>query len=298
MSIEALPWRGPGPGRPDLPLPPGKMPLPTTGACRKRWRYLAAFSDELMLCAARVQVGPSQTFWAVCDRENGELHERTRTRAGRPRRGLDARAARRAGSSIGPDGGDAGADRGEAPAGEVRGFLRVGEGSGPSPCARRRGRLRLDPQARDVPVSCDVRVGERAGRSRRAGSRTSRPAITPATRSGAGRPGVGTATTAARSAGTWSSGINDPPERSERAIWVDGEPCEPGRSSFDGLEAIGFDDGARLEFSAEAERRAARTSSLVQLLLPPAVRDFSGTLPGGIELESGLGVMEHHDARW
>ena len=25
---------------------------------------------------------------------------------------------------------------------------------------------------------------------------------------------------------------------------------------------------------------------------------FSGALPGGLELASGLGVMEHHDAHW
>ena len=25
---------------------------------------------------------------------------------------------------------------------------------------------------------------------------------------------------------------------------------------------------------------------------------FSGTLPGGVELATGLGVMEHHRARW
>ena len=62
----ALPWRGPGPDRPDLPLPPGKVPLRHNGVWRKRWRYLAAFSDELLLCAARIGVGPvSQTVWAV-----------------------------------------------------------------------------------------------------------------------------------------------------------------------------------------------------------------------------------------
>ncbi len=32
--------------------------------------------------------------------------------------------------------------------------------------------------------------------------------------------------------------------------------------------------------------------------LPRAVRDVRGTLPGGIELAHGLGVVEHHRARW
>ena len=74
-----LPWRGPGDGRPDLPLPPGKVPVRRNGSWRKRWSYLGAFSDELLVCAARVQVGPvGQTFWAVWDRERRRLHERTR----------------------------------------------------------------------------------------------------------------------------------------------------------------------------------------------------------------------------
>jgi hypothetical protein len=25
---------------------------------------------------------------------------------------------------------------------------------------------------------------------------------------------------------------------------------------------------------------------------------FAGTMPGGLELDHGLGVMEHHDAHW
>ena len=45
----------------------------------KRWRYVAFFSDELMGCAATVQIGPArQTFWALLDRTSGELRERTR----------------------------------------------------------------------------------------------------------------------------------------------------------------------------------------------------------------------------
>ena len=80
MTAEGLPWRGPGSERPDLPVPPGKVPLRRGGSWRKRWRYLGAFSEELLLCAARVQVGPvGQTFWAIWERGDGVLHERTRT---------------------------------------------------------------------------------------------------------------------------------------------------------------------------------------------------------------------------
>src|SRR6201989_1386482 len=67
------PWRGPGPGRPDLPLPPGPMPLWRDGALRKRWRYVGFYGEGVMLCAARAEVGPTgQCFWALWDREAGQ----------------------------------------------------------------------------------------------------------------------------------------------------------------------------------------------------------------------------------
>ena len=51
----------------------------------KRWRYVAVFCEELMACAAVVQVGPArQSFWAVLSRRDSRLRERTRLL---PRRG-------------------------------------------------------------------------------------------------------------------------------------------------------------------------------------------------------------------
>jgi hypothetical protein len=94
------------------------------------------------------------------------------------------------------------------------------------------------------------------------------------------------------------SGINDPPESSERAIWIDGEPTEPGPVTFDDLEAITFGDGSRLEFAGECERRRDENRMLVRYSYRQPLGTFSGTLPGGIELATGLGVMEHHDAHW
>ena len=93
------------------------------------------------------------------------------------------------------------------------------------------------------------------------------------------------------------SGINDPPERSERAIWVDGKPSEPAPVRFEGLEAIDL-DGGRLEFSASCERRKEERRAFVSYTYRQPFGSFTGTLPGGLELERGLGVMEHHDAHW
>ena len=83
MAISGIPWRGPGPGRPDLPLPPGPMPLWRDGALRKRWRYVGFYGEDLMLCAARAEVGPtSQCFWALWDREGGRELDHTSLRPG------------------------------------------------------------------------------------------------------------------------------------------------------------------------------------------------------------------------
>ena len=54
------------------------MPLRSNGQTRKRWRYVGVFGEELMLCAARAQIGPlSQSFWVFWDR-SGRHDARTR----------------------------------------------------------------------------------------------------------------------------------------------------------------------------------------------------------------------------
>jgi hypothetical protein len=83
MASVEIPWRGPGEGRPDLPLPPGPMPLRRDGQNRKRWRYVGLFGEEVMLCAARAEIGPlTQSFWILLDRQSGEQHAHTALRPG------------------------------------------------------------------------------------------------------------------------------------------------------------------------------------------------------------------------
>ena len=109
--------------------------------------------------------------------------------------------------------------------------------------------------------------------------------------------GVGRAADGRSLAWNLVEGINDPPQGSERAIWIDGEPAEPRPVSFRGLDAIGFADGASLDFQPECER--ARSDSL--LLVRSRYRLRFGSFSGGLEglpLSDGLGVMEMHDAVW
>ena len=63
-------------------------------------------------------------------------------------------------------------------------------------------------------------------------------------------------------------------------------------------EAIAFDDGARLDFSAETERRKEEKRMFVSYTYRQPFGTFSGSLAGGFELARGFGVMEHHDAHW
>jgi hypothetical protein len=303
---EGLPWRGPGPGRPDLPLPPAKVPLRRSGSWRKRWRYLGAFSEELLLCAARVGVGPlGQTFWAVWDREAAEMRERTRM-LGPIARGEvwteDADTDDAGRIDWVPDGGAA-LVRIEAPArGDseaLRAFLRVGEGEwveSVCPTGDRGGGYTWT-RKRVVRVECDVRIAERRIRCEARGIEDESCGYHPSHTVWDWSAGVGRSTDGRDLAWNLVSGINDPPQRSERTIWVEGVPSEPAPVSFDGLEAIAL-EGGRLEFRAECERRKEERQAFVRYSYRQPFGTFTGTLPGGLELERGLGVMEHHDAHW
>jgi Protein of unknown function (DUF2804) len=310
VSTEGLPWRGPGPRRPDLPLPPEERPkLRQNGNWRKRWRYLSAFSDEVMLCAARVGVGPfGQTFWAVWDREARELTERTRMIIPMLARGEVWTEHSPDENEPGqvewaPDGGklrvriEAPERKGDA---RTRAFLGV-ESAGPwaeAVCATGEGDGWVWTRKRPVVVDVDVRFGDRRIRCQARGIEDESCGYHPHQTVWDWSAGVGTTVDGRAIAWNLVSGVNDPPERSERAIWVGGAVSEPSPVTFEGLEAINFGDGARLVCNAEAERSRTESKPIVSYSYRQPFGTFKGTLPGGLELSSGFGVMEHHDANW
>src|SRR5262249_20582778 len=111
--------------------------------------------------------------------------------------------------------------------------------------------------------------------------------------------GVGEAPDGTPLAWNLVSGVNDPPRGSERAVWVDGRPHEPARVAFaQDLSSIRGDDGPELRFTPEADRPRRDALLLVRSESRAPCGTFAGTLPGGIALARGLGVMEHHRARW
>jgi hypothetical protein len=253
----------------------GRRPL-------KRWRYVGVFCEELMACAALVQVGPArQTFWAVLSRGDGRLYERTRLV---PRRGaveLDDGSMR-----IHDDGvfldlvleEEAGIQA-RCPHGRQEVWTRKQAGVGA------RGRISLGGRPfREIEALAvvDDTAGYHARHTEWWWS------------AGVGEGPDGTAL-------AWNlvSGVNDPLSGSERAVWVAGEPAETPPVSFtSGLELISCDDGSDLEFVAEAERSRSENLVIVKSDYRAPFGSFSGTLPGGVPLARGLGVVEHHRALW
>lgn len=260
------------------------MPLLREGRLRKRWRWVGAFGDRWMVFAADVEVGPVPVrFWGLLDRSSGRLLERSR-------RGLPLRRP-----EVTFSGDDLVLDSSLA-------SIRLGFGeSEPVECVcptadgnytwtRKRcgmgvaGEIALDGETH--PFEGRGVIDESAG-------------YHPRHTAWSWSAGVGRSRDGRDVAWNLVSGINDPASASERAIWVDGSPSEPGPVSFDGLEAIGFADGSTLRFAVEAERsHSERLPPLVSSAYRAPLGSFTGALADGIELEYGLGVMERHEATW
>jgi len=279
MDSTTLPWRGPGDDRPDLPLPPGPMPLRRDGQLRKRWRYIGVFAPELMLCAARAEVGPlGQSFWVMWNRE-GRCH--------------DARTMLRPGSrEVTMDGA-----RLEIDSPDLRASLRLGQalpieticpsGSGWGWTRKRAG----------VPIEGTVEVPGRCWRISARGVDDESAGYHQRHTSWRWSAGVGHAEDGRRLAWNLVEGVNDPPERSERAVWVDGEPAEPPPARFRGMEGIDLGGEDHLDFDSESAHARDENFVLIRSRYRHRFGTFSGSL-GGHPLAEGLGVMEEHDAVW
>jgi Protein of unknown function (DUF2804) len=277
--VSLTPWRGPGPGRPDLPLPPDPMPLFRGGRLRKRWRYLGVFGPEVMLCAARVEIGPlRQSFWAIWDRERRRLHEQTRM--------LRTAAVKMDGQDVAIDTRGVGAD------------LRVGEAA-PVECFYPSGERAYTwtRKRAGVPVSGTIEAGGRSWSIAAEGVADESAGYHARHTSWRWSAGVGRAVDGRAVAWNLVRGLNDPERGSERAIWVDGTPGEPAPVCFSELESIEFAGGPRLDFAVESER--ARDDNLLALRSRYRHRfgTFSGSLDG-LGLAEAFGVMEEHEAVW
>jgi hypothetical protein len=95
------------------------------------------------------------------------------------------------------------------------------------------------------------------------------------------------------------TGIHDAPHDSERTVWVDGVPQEVGPVTFAAdLSSVTFPEGGGLDFTEWSAREEHMNVLLMRSDYRQPFGTFTGTLPGGIELAEGYGVMETHDVRW
>lgn len=274
-----LPWRGPGPGRPELPLPPGRMPLRRHGQTRKRWRYVAVFAPEVMLCAARAQVGPvGQAFWVLWDRNERRRYTGTSLRPG-------GRAVRMDGPAV------------EIATRELRASLRFGDATAVESICPSGSGWGWTRKRAGVPVSGTVEAGGRRWQVDGLGVDDESAGYHRRQTSWHWSAGVGSAADGRTVAWNLVEGINDPPQDSERAVWIEGEPHEPAPVTFRGMEAVEFAAGEPLEFTQECERARNENFLLVRSRYKHRFGSFTGSLDG-IQLAEGLGVMEKHDALW
>lgn len=255
------------------------MPLRSRGQTRKRWRYVGFYGPDLMLCAARAQVGPlGQCFWALWDRDSGRSYANTRLRPGSSEVRMD-----------GP--------RIEIEARELRASLLLGDsapvevicpsGSGWGWTRKRSG----------VPISGTIETAERRLQVDGHGVDDQSAGYQKRQTSWHWSAGIGQATDGRPVAWNLVEGINDPPANSERAIWLDGEPVEPAPVSFRGLSGVEFADGAQLTFTAGSERARDDNFLVFRSSYRHLFGDFRGSLDG-VELAEGFGVIEQHDAVW
>jgi hypothetical protein len=280
----SLPLRWPA-GRPPphLPvaIPPARLAAVRGGRPLKRWRYVAAFADELMLCAAAAAVGPGRSsWWAILDRRRGILAERTRLLG----RGL---------VRFGPDGRVRVADRG------VRIDMTIDEGCGVE-CLNAHGAQYVWTRKQAArPVRGRVVIGGRT-------IELDGLAVVDDTAGYHAREtewwwsaGVGRAADGTPVGWNLVSGVNDGPTASERSIWTADGAREVGPVRFaPDLEAVFFVDGGGLTFAAEAVRLRRDGLLVVRSDYRQPFGRFAGSLPGVGDLDRGLGVMEHHTARW
>ncbi|WP_344419275.1 DUF2804 domain-containing protein [Amycolatopsis minnesotensis] len=268
-AVETLPWRGTG----EAPLDPARLPRMRGLRPLKRWRYVGVYGGRVQLCAGVVRIaGAPQSFWAVHHRDGGVFRERTVLRKAV---GLDDGTVRFHGRGVT-------AELKLVPAGER---VAVVSRHGAHPVWTRKtplrvtGELTIDGVA--VPVDAPGLQDDSAGHHARV-TRWSWSA------------GCGTA--ADGGAVTWNlvDGLHDAATSSERTVWVDGVAREVPPVAF----APDLSSAGDLRFEVEAERARHDRLLVVDSAYRQPFGTFTGTLPGGVVLREGYGVMERHDVRW
>jgi hypothetical protein len=279
-AVHELPTRGDDVAALDLPLPPGKMPLMRGARQLKRWRYVGVYGPELMLCAGRARVGLiPQGFWGVAERGR-PLRDRT---------AIGGAGVRFDGSRLLIDDGGVRADIVVEERGGVESVNPhpTGTDSGGYVWTRKqagvpaRGSVEID--GRRIEIDALAVVDETAGYHARHTNWL-------------WSAGVGRARGGERVGWNLVNGVNDGPVASERSVWVDGAAVEVP------LVEIAADLSRAGDLEFHEWPGSARVDDTNVLVFASRYRqpfgEFSGSLPGGVELAEGYGVMESHQVVW
>ncbi|WP_320669236.1 DUF2804 family protein [Patulibacter defluvii] len=289
------PLAAPTAARPRVPLPPDRLPLVRDRRLRKGWRYVGYFGEELSLCLALAYVGPlRQAFWAVWDRREGRLHERTYRHAAGVRMtpGHAALSTREVGFDL------RFAEQDGAPMETVTPY------GGAYAWTVKRGAIAL---------RGTVRVGGREHRIDGPGIIDDSGGYPPRHTVWNWAAGVGEDVRGRAVAWNLATGIHDDAGASEQTVWIDGVPRHVGPVRFavdlsavddalgqrDGQAPVPDEErGVALRFHREAVREHRENLIVMRQSYEQPFGTVTGTLPGGVELRSAFGVMEHHDVVW
>jgi hypothetical protein len=246
------------------------MPLLRRGRPLKRWRYVALYRPDFMLCVGDARVaGIPQRWWAVAlpdgslvEGSSGVCFSPGRARVDSVELELDLALKEGPGVEVAsPHGRSWIWTRKQAP-------------------VHARGRVRSAVGSWEVDGD-EAFIDESAGyHARRTTWRWS--------------AGIGRAVDGRSVAWNLVAGVHDAPVASERTLWLDGVPSElPALQFAEDLSRVGD-----LEFTpwAAREDHSRRLFFRSDYLQP--FGSFSGSLPGGVELASAHGVTEWHDVRW
>ena len=267
------PWRSGDPQpRPDVPVPPARMPLLAGARPLKRWRYVGFYGPDLMGCAAVARVGVARlSWWAVWDRTTRTLGEASYRRVGPVH--LEPGSARVLDGPVVID-------------------LAWSEGD-PVETISPHGARHIWTAKQPIRVTGTVTLADRHHAVDCAGLIDDSAGYHARHTRWHWSAGVGVTDAGAEVAWNLVTGLHDDPASSERTVWVDGEPHHVAPQPFHALRAVGG-----LRFTGEATRARRENLWLMRSEYEQPFGTFSGELPVAGALREGYGVMEFHDVRW
>lgn len=242
---------------------------------------MGVYGPELMFCAARAEVGLlGQCFWGLWDREAGEARQHTRLRPG--------------GTEVRMEG-----NRVEVEYRELKVRLELAEQPALETFCPSGGGWAWTRKCAGIPISGEIELEGRRRSFEAFGVDDQSAGYHQRRTEWMWSAGVGRDRQGRPLAWNLVTGINDPPQASERGIWLDGElRPEPAPVRFDEMSGVVFAGGDQLRFVSESERARNDNFLVVRSNYRHRFGTFTGSLEGGIELAEGFGVMEQHEARW